>query len=113
MPRSGASRPLGDVLEVLIDRMNIRARLDEAKVVDTWQQLAGPEAAAAAFRAFFGLEPSIGLGALAVLTPGDFEVVRRKAGVLGQTNDADALTAMLRAECEAKPGCSAAIGFGR
>ena len=72
-----------------------------------------PEAAAVAFRAFFGLEPSIGLGALAVLTPGDFEVVRRKAGVLGQTNDADALTAMLRAECEAKPGCSAVLGFGR
>ena len=46
MPRSGASRPLGDVLKVLIDRMNIRARLDEAKVVDTWQQLAGPEVCA-------------------------------------------------------------------
>ncbi len=46
MPRSGASRPLGDVLEVLIDRMNIRARLDEAKVVDTWRQLAGPEVCA-------------------------------------------------------------------
>ncbi len=46
MPRSGASRPLGEVLEVLIDRMNIRARLDEAKVVDTWQQLAGPEVCA-------------------------------------------------------------------
>lgn len=46
MPRSGVSRPLGDVLEVLIDRMNIRARLEEAKVVDTWQQLAGPEVCA-------------------------------------------------------------------
>ena len=71
-----------------------------------------PEAAASAFRAFFGLEPPIGLGALAVLTPGDFEVVRRKAGVLGQLSDPDALTAMLRAECAAKPGRSAAIGFG-
>ena len=46
MPRYGESRPLGDVLEVLIDRMNIRARLDEAKVVDTWRQLAGPEVCA-------------------------------------------------------------------
>ncbi len=46
MPRSGVSRPLGDVLEVLINRMNIRARLDEARVIDTWQQLAGPEVCA-------------------------------------------------------------------
>ena len=46
MPRSGVSRPLGDVLEVLIDRMNIRARLEEAKVIDTWQQLVGPEVCA-------------------------------------------------------------------
>ena len=72
-----------------------------------------PEAAASAFRAFFDLEPPIGLGALRVLTPGDFEVVRRKAGVLGQLDDARALTAMLGAECEAKPGQTTAIGFGR
>ncbi|MCY4058073.1 MAG: AAA family ATPase [Gammaproteobacteria bacterium] len=71
------------------------------------------EAAASAFRAFFGLEPPIGLGALAVLTPGDFEVVRRKAGVLGQLSNPDALMTMLRAECEAKPGGCMAIGFGR
>ncbi len=37
---------MGDVLEVLIDRMNIRARLDEAQVVDTWRQLVGPEVSA-------------------------------------------------------------------
>jgi len=49
---------------------------------------------------------------MAVLTPGDFEVVRRKAGVLGKLSDPDALSTMLRAECEAKPGGSA-IGFGR
>ena len=71
------------------------------------------EAAVSAFRAFFGLEPPVGLDALAVLTPGDFEVVRRKAGILGQLGDPDAMTAMLRAECEAKPGGSAMIGFGR
>lgn len=51
MPRSGASRPLGDVLEVLIDRMNIRDRLEEAKVVDTWEQLVGPEVCAVMDRA--------------------------------------------------------------
>lgn len=72
-----------------------------------------PEAAASAFRAFFGLEPPMALAALTVLTPGDFEVVRRKAGVLGQTNDAAALTTMLHAECLAKPGRATAIGFGR
>ena len=71
-----------------------------------------PASAASAFRAFFGLEPPVGLAALAVLTPGDFEVVRRKAGVLGQLGDPDALMAMLRAECEAKPGGSVMIGFG-
>ncbi|MDE0419398.1 MAG: AAA family ATPase [Gammaproteobacteria bacterium] len=70
------------------------------------------DAAAAAFRAFFGLEPRIALDALTVLTPGDFEVVRQKAGVLGKLSDPDALSTMLRAECEAKPGGSA-IGFGR
>ena len=72
-----------------------------------------PEAVALAFRAFFDLEPPIGLGALRVLTPGDFEVVRRKAGVLGQLDDARALTAMLGAECEAKPEQATPIGFGR
>ena len=72
-----------------------------------------PEAAASAFRVFFGLEPPVGLGALAVLTPGDFEVVRRKASVLGKLSDPDALTGMLRAECAAKPGGSVTIGFGR
>ena len=64
-----------------------------------------PAAAVAAFRAYFGLEPPGNLGVLGVLTPGDFEVVRRKAGVLGQLDDGVALTDMLRAECDAKPGC--------
>ena len=72
-----------------------------------------PEAAATAFRLYFGLEPLASLGALDVLTPGDFEVVRRQAEVLDRLHDADALTAMLRAECEAKPGRAMAIGFGR
>lgn len=69
-----------------------------------------PKAAGMAFRTFFDLEPPIGLGALTSLTPGDFEVVRRKAGVLGELKDAGALTAMLDAECAAKPG-HRAIGF--
>ncbi len=44
MSRSGTYRPLGEVLEALIDRMNMRARLDEATVVATWRELAGPSA---------------------------------------------------------------------
>ncbi len=42
MPRSREFRPLGDVLEALIDRLNMRPRLDEAKVVNTWRRLVGP-----------------------------------------------------------------------
>ncbi len=71
-----------------------------------------PAAAAAAFRAFFRLEPPAGLDSLTVLTPGDFAVVRRKASVMGQDEDVEALTAMLEAECGAKPGNAASVGFG-
>lgn len=71
-----------------------------------------PPAAASAFRAFFNLEPPLALGALTNLTPGDFELVQRKATMLGQLKDADTLTTMLTAECKAKPGNQAAVGFG-
>ena len=67
---------------------------------------------AAAFRSWFDLEAPPSLGALDVLTPGDFEVVRRKADVLGKLSDGDALVEMLRAECAAKPNCAPSIGFG-
>ena len=72
-----------------------------------------PDRAATAFRSYFGLEPPRELAALQVLTPGDFAVVRRKAEVLGQLDDAHALTSMLRTECDAKPDRRTAIGFGR
>ena len=72
-----------------------------------------PPAIASAFRTFFGVEALAGLAGLDVLTPGDFEVVRRKAGVLGLLGDPEALTAMLLAECEAKPNRAAKIGFVR
>lgn len=49
-----------------------------------------PGAASLAFRTFFGREPPDGLRTLKSLTPGDFEVVRRKAEVLGQLDDGDA-----------------------
>ena len=72
-----------------------------------------PDAASSAFRMFFGLEPPGGLHMLTSLTPGDFEVVRRKADMLGQLDDGNALMAMLRDECAAKPDRPAMIGFAR
>ena len=70
-----------------------------------------PEQAEAAFRGYFALTPPGGLASLGNLTPGDFAVVRRKAELLGEADDPDALLAMLRDECEAKPGRSRPIGF--
>lgn len=72
----------------------------------------GAHAARSAFLAYFDMEAPSRLDQMDCLTPGDFEVVRRKADVLGQLDDADALVEMLRAECDAKPGRRAAIGFG-
>ena len=72
-----------------------------------------PESAAVAFRTFFGLEAPASLRTLALLTPGDFAVVRRKAAVLGSLSDGEALVEMLRAECTVKPKHTASIGFGR
>ncbi len=71
----------------------------------------GPEQAMAAFRTFFALTPPPGIAALSGLTPGDFAVVRRKADVLDRLGDTEALAAMLRAECEAKPDRPREIGF--
>lgn len=41
MPKSGKPKPLGDVLDSLVDRMGIRGRLSEAEIVETWAALAG------------------------------------------------------------------------
>ena len=70
-----------------------------------------PEQVEAAFRGYFGLTPPTQLSALAALTPGDFAVVRRKAEILGRLREPDALSGMLRAECDAKPDRPRAIGF--
>ena len=70
-----------------------------------------PEQVKTAFRSFFGLPPLASLATLATLTPGDFTVVRRKAGVLGRLQDPEALAGMLRAECAAKPDKPRIIGF--
>ena len=70
-----------------------------------------PAQVAAAFRGYFGLTPPAGLADLAALTPGDFAVVHRKAEILGRLQEPEALAAMLRAECDAKPDRPRAIGF--
>ena len=70
-----------------------------------------PEQVARAFRRFFAHEPLPQLASLATLTPGDFAVVYRKAEVLGQLEDPQALTAMLRTECDAKREGPRDIGF--
>ena len=71
-----------------------------------------PEQAAGLFRAYFNMEAPAALSSLKALTPGDFPVVRRKAEVTGQLSDADALVAMLKAECDAKPNRPSGMGFG-
>ena len=61
-----------------------------------------PEKATAAFRTYFALTPPAEVATLTTLTPGDFAVVRRKAEILNLLQAPKELTAMLRAECEAK-----------
>ena len=70
-----------------------------------------PGQAEAAFRIHFDLPPPPSLATLAVLTPGDFAVVRNKAEILGVLQDPEALADMLHAECAAKPDRPRAIGF--
>jgi predicted nucleic acid-binding Zn ribbon protein len=36
-------RPLGPILDAVIDRLNLRAKIDEARVIDAWAALAGPQ----------------------------------------------------------------------
>ena len=70
-----------------------------------------PEQANAAFRSHFDLPPPPSLATLGNLTPGDFAVVRNRAGILGRLQDPEALGDMLRAECTAKPDRPCSIGF--
>lgn len=94
---------------------NLGEHLDEATlrrfVLKITLAYLTPAQAAAAFRRCFALTPPASVASLASLTPGDFAVVRRKAEVLGQLEDPEALVAMLRAECDAKRGRTRGIGF--
>ena len=71
-----------------------------------------PEQARAAFHVYFGIEPPEEIASLSNLTPGDFPVVRRRAEILGCLGDSQALTKILRGECEAKPARARRVGFG-
>ena len=94
---------------------NLNERLDPATLRRFDFKIAldylGSAQVMAAFRTFFDLTPPPEITDLAILTPGDFAVVRRKAEILDKLGDPDALAAMLREECEAKPDCPTAIGF--
>ena len=65
----------------------------------------------AAFQTYFGLAAPETVLHLTNLTPGDFALVHRKAAIIGQGNNLEALAEMLNAECDAKPGRSNAVGF--
>ena len=94
---------------------NFRERLDPATLRRFTFKIAlgylSPEQARVAFRTYFGHEPPTEVTSLAALTPGDFEVVRRKAGILDCLSDPCALMEMLHAECQAKPNWSRQVGF--
>ena len=94
---------------------NFRERLDPATLRHFTFRIAldylSPEQARVAFRIYFGHEPPAEVASLAALTPGDFEVVRRKAEILDCLSDPCALMGMLHAECEAKPNWSRRVGF--
>lgn len=70
-----------------------------------------PAQARCAFKRFFDLDAPGSLDKIPMLTPGDFAVVRRKAGVMDSLDDAKALVAMLDQESKAKPDRPKEIGF--
>ena len=70
-----------------------------------------PRQAASAFRGYFGLDAPPEVSQLTNLTPGDFAVVRKKAGILRCLDDPSALTGMLVEECDAKADQRRPMGF--
>lgn len=94
---------------------NLPDRLDPAslrrflvKVRLDWMT---PDQVRAAFRQFFGVAPPRGLDELATLTPADFALVRRRAGLMGMEGDAAAAMRLLAAECEGRIGGRGRMGF--
>ena len=64
-----------------------------------------------AFKHFFDLTPPEELESMSNLTPGDFEVVKRQAVILGKLRDVGAIVAMLHEEGASKPERVYPIGF--
>ena len=52
MARSNSPQPLGAVMRELIDRLGFREKIDEARAVETWAHLAGPQINALTERAW-------------------------------------------------------------
>ena len=66
-----------------------------------------------AFQQFFGSDAPAGLDDLRTLTPADFALVRRRAGVRGGEPDPAALLRLLKDECQGRVGARLPVGFGR
>ncbi|MEC9357156.1 MAG: AAA family ATPase [Pseudomonadota bacterium] len=71
----------------------------------------GREQARMAFLHFFGREAPEGLDLIELLTPSDFALALKRAGLGDFLEDDEAILDLLRAECALKPGSRRAIGF--
>ena len=70
------------------------------------------EQVTAAFCGFFGMEAPAAVRELTNLTPGDFQVVRRRAKVMGVLENVTRLREMLSKESQAKADAPKQMGFG-
>ncbi len=70
------------------------------------------EQVAMAFHGFFGMEAPATVRELTNLTPGDFQVVSRRAKVMGVLENASRLGEMLSKESQAKADAPRKMGFG-
>ncbi len=43
MAIQGGPKPLGEVIQKVIDRLGLRTRINEARIIETWAVLAGPQ----------------------------------------------------------------------
>jgi predicted nucleic acid-binding Zn ribbon protein len=43
MPASEGPQPLDDVIQSVIDQLGLRQHIDEARIIETWATLAGPQ----------------------------------------------------------------------
>jgi AAA+ superfamily predicted ATPase len=70
-----------------------------------------PLAARQLFEHLFSLPAPLEIDRLAMLTPGDFSIVKKKADILGVAGNGAELCAMLAAECSLKAGQQHQVGF--